>query len=240
MLVCMLIPIAKFYFPKNVASNQTLSIGMLNLLSSNRSAALVHEFIKKENFDVIVFQEVSPFWGRALSQYSSTFPFFKTVVREGNFGMAIFSKIPLTNLKVSSLCRSGIPTISCMVSWESQSFQLIAIHPEPPDDQDGFLNRNETFDQVNEMIKLETLPSMVIGDFNCTSFSTNFKRIKKGTDLKDSRCGFGLQCSWNNDWPLISIPLDHALLSNKLKVVDRRLGKPFGSDHLPISLEIGI
>ena len=240
LFILMTFPVLKFYLPQKAESNETLSIGMLNLLSSNRSADLVHDFIMKENFDLVVFQEVSPFWGRAIKQYSSKYPHYKSVVREGNFGMAVFSKVPLTNLKVSSLCRSGIPTISCLVKWKAQSFQLIAIHPEPPNNQDAFLNRNENFDRVNEIIKLEAFPSIVIGDFNCTSFSTNFNRIRKGTDLKDSRNGLGLQCSWNNDWPLISIPLDHALLSRRLKVIDRRVGSPTGSDHLPVLLKIGI
>jgi endonuclease/exonuclease/phosphatase (EEP) superfamily protein YafD len=238
--ILILFPLFKLYFPVAKSSEHGLKIGAINLLSSNRAINKVINDIQIKKYDIIIFQEVSPFWGKALGQINAQYPYHKSVIREGNFGMAIYSKLPLQNIKVLSLCRTGIPTITCQVKWKNKNLNIIGIHPEPPDDQDGFENRNILFEKVNQIVKSNQGPSIVLGDFNCTAFSLNLKRLTKGIGLKDSRRGFGLQNTWNNDWPFVSITLDHAFATKEISVVSRSVGPENGSDHLPLFLEIDL
>jgi endonuclease/exonuclease/phosphatase (EEP) superfamily protein YafD len=235
-----IIPLFKFYMPSIKSSENGLKIGAINLLSSNRAISKVIHDIQIKNYDIIIFQEVSPFWGNALGQINAQYPYHKSVIREGNFGMAIYSKLPLQNIKVLSLCRTGIPTITCESEWKGKKLNIIGIHPEPPDDQDGFENRNILFEKVNQIVKSNQEPSIVLGDFNCTANSSNLRRLTEGSGLKDSRRGFGLQNTWNNDWPFVSITLDHAFATKEISILSRSVGPENGSDHLPLFLEIDI
>ena len=79
---------------------------------------------------------------------------------------------------------------------------------------------------------------MVVGDFNNSSFSTYFQKLTE-TDLKDSRLGFGLLPTWPANISFLQTTLDHILVSENIQVLDRTVGENIGSDHLPISVEIG-
>ncbi len=61
--------------------------------------------------------------------------------------------------------------------------------------------------------------------------------------LLDSRRGFGVQRSWPTSMKVsilgtMRIPIDHALVSRDVKVLDRRVGPFIGSDHFPIMVDI--
>ncbi len=48
------------------------------------------------------------------------------------------------------------------------------------------------------------------------------------------------QWSWPASFWLLAIPIDHALVSEDVRVLDRRMGPSIGSDHLPIVLDIAL
>ena len=87
--ILFIFPLIKLYLPSNKSTEEGLKFGAINLLSSNREFNKVIEDIQIKKYDIIIFQEVSPFWGNALRKINIQYPYHKSVIREGNFGMAV-------------------------------------------------------------------------------------------------------------------------------------------------------
>jgi endonuclease/exonuclease/phosphatase (EEP) superfamily protein YafD len=58
------------------------------------------------------------------------------------------------------------------------------------------------------------------------------------TGLKNSRRGFGILPTWPTFLPLLSIPIDHFLLSPEFAVLKTGQGPNIGSDHVPLITEL--
>ncbi|MCU0878609.1 MAG: endonuclease/exonuclease/phosphatase family protein, partial [Pirellulaceae bacterium] len=81
-------------------------------------------------------------------------------------------------------------------------------------------------------------PLVLAGDLNLTEHSPYFRDLLRASGLADTRQGIGIQASWSPRVPLLSLPLDHVLVSRELAVVSRRLGPPLGSDHRPVVVQL--
>jgi endonuclease/exonuclease/phosphatase (EEP) superfamily protein YafD len=76
--------------------------------------------------------------------------------------------------------------------------------------------------------------AVLLGDLNASSFSPVFDELLSGTGLADSRAGFGRLPTWPTSRPALArIDLDHVLVGAGISVLERGVGPPFGSDHLP-------
>jgi endonuclease/exonuclease/phosphatase (EEP) superfamily protein YafD len=93
---------------------------------------------------------------------------------------------------------------------------------------------------------------IVVGDLNTSPWSAEFMTLTKKTGLRDSQLGYGLQPSWPmllpyfgvNTQPnlltqLLQVPIDHVLVSEQIQVFSRHTGPFIGSDHLPVTVELG-
>ncbi len=233
--------LSPFYLSANKKSNNSsLKIAAINLWSGNRSHTKVQSYLIQEDFDLILFQEYTPSWDNALRPLNLIYPHSKKEVRSDNFGIALFSKIPFENIDIQRLSKYGLPTIIAKTTLNNQPLTIIGSHPPPPVDPSQFKDRNNQFKKLNAIAKVAEKNSEVIllGDFNCTNWSPNFSFLTKETSLRDTRKGFGIQNSWNADWWFLNVPIDHALVSDGLVVLDRKLGAANGSDHAPIELTI--
>ena len=81
---------------------------------------------------------------------------------------------------------------------------------------------------------------ILAGDMNLTSYTRQFRKLKRKLKLVDSRKGFQRQASWPTLLPaILRIPIDHVLVSKDIEVVERSLGPAIGSDHLPVFIRLG-
>lgn len=100
----------------------------------------------------------------------------------------------------------------------------------------GTTLRNE---QLEELVKTvdTTTPTILIGDLNTSCWGSSFKRLLKNSKLKNSSKGFGFQPTWPAGTPILFTAIDHMLHSDNIVIVDRRIGKNVGSDHLPLIVD---
>ena len=61
--------------------------------------------------------------------------------------------------------------------------------------------------------------------------------VNKG-QLNNVRAGFGIFPTWPIFQPLLSIPIDHCLVSKDFQVLETRKGRKIGSDHFPLITDI--
>lgn len=239
LLLCIIIEIFPFYKQKKLEqAENSLKVGSINLLSFNKEYSALENFLKKENFDLFFVYELSPAWEFKINQITGLYPFKKLIVRDDFFGIGLYSKIPLTSSKKAYFSEIKVPSIVADLKFEDKPITIIGTHPEPPNSKEGFNSRNEQFENINQLVTQSKNSIIIVGDFNCSSFSANMNRLTKNTTLTDSRIGFGIQNSWNAKNILFSIAIDHCFITNDFNVINRKIGPYIGSDHYPISVTL--
>lgn len=230
-----------FYMdPEPVLSDHSLKVVSLNLLSTNSEYQNTIEFIRNGDFDIIILQEINQTWVNELKVLTEDFPHQMLIPRPDNFGIGVMARDSLLNAERIDVSDTGIPSLFITVEHKLEQIHLIATHPLPPVSTDYFRSRNKQFSEINTFVNDLKDPVMVIGDLNSSVFSPNFSVLLENGRLRDSRPGFGLLSTWHAQWPLISVTLDHALVTEDIAVKDRRVGPDIGSDHLPVIIEISI
>ncbi|MFV9484931.1 endonuclease/exonuclease/phosphatase family protein [Christiangramia sp. ASW11-125] len=210
----------------------------INLLSSNSNKQLTSKFIKNESPDILILMELTPEWLAYLEPVIADYKYKEIVPRNDNFGIALLSKYKMTS-SVDYFSLNDKPSIIANVSILQQQFTIVATHPVPPIGQQSFLNRNKQLSNIASNIPGYSKNLIIAGDFNTSSFSPHFDSLLK-QNLKDSRIGSGLLPTWPADYKLLQTTLDHFVVSKHLQISKRATGPNIGSDHLPITMSIGL
>lgn len=223
-----------------IEDEKSISIMSINLLSTNREDSAVIDYIESRNPDVLVLVEFNSYWDKQLVETLESYSYRHKVLREDNFGIGVWSKLP-ASMQTVYFNELQLPSILLETKGAKNSFSLIATHPFPPVGQRQFEVRNKHLTHLAAFISRENFDNVaVIGDLNTSSFSKNFQLFKEKASLKDSREGFGILPSWPANAFLLQTTLDHALVSENVSVLKREVGEHIGSDHLPIYLEISL
>ena len=224
------------------AASRTLKIMSFNVLVTNRNYQSTIDQIVEHNPDIVTILEYSKKWDAELQELREIYPYAVCEPRQHGFGVAIFSKYPLSDVQRLTLPTINIdnPFLTASVSFGEQSIRLATMHAYSPTTKTRLAFRNQQFTTVAEFLGHQDIPTVVIGDFNCTPWSPFLKDFQAKTGLRDSRRGFGNQATWPTQWEIFRIPIDHAFVSPHIHVHDRFVGDATGSDHLPIILEVSV
>jgi len=217
-----------------------LRLVSLNVHTENEHRDLVLKFLQNADADVILLMEVNAAWMQALQPLRTNYAQVIAEPREDNFGIALLSRLPLTNSEVMELGRAGVPTIATTISVGGEPLFLLGTHPLPPGSATYARLRNEQLQEIAALIRRHNVSAIVLGDLNCTPWSPYFTDLLRDSGLKNISSRGGLFGSWPAWLPCARIPLDHGLVSPTLRVIEKRLGPPVGSDHLPLILELQI
>jgi endonuclease/exonuclease/phosphatase (EEP) superfamily protein YafD len=224
---------------KVTPQGQVLRLAFVNVHTANTRYDLVREFIHKLKPDILVLQEVDGRWLDQLADLAVLYPHSVAEARSDNFGIALFSTIPLIRSEVICLADSDVPSIWAAFEFANRPVSLLAIHALPPVNAEySRLNKGQLA-AIPEIIE-GAGPVIVVGDLNSTPWNFSFKELLQEANLLNTADGFGIQATWPaNLWPL-RIPIDHCLVSPEFDVISRQIGKPIGSDHLPIFIELSL
>jgi endonuclease/exonuclease/phosphatase (EEP) superfamily protein YafD len=108
------------------------------------------------------------------------------------------------------------------------------VHMVPPAGTWRWKLRNEQLDALAKRVDQEEKPTIVVGDFNTTPWTHAFGQLMRGK-LQDSAYGRGIRGTWPAAIPnFLRIPIDHVLHTDDIRVLERELLEPFGSDHFPL------
>jgi endonuclease/exonuclease/phosphatase (EEP) superfamily protein YafD len=197
-------------------------------------------------------------WKNALSaELSKTFPAKVEAVRDDPYGIAVFCRSKIASSEIIHLAGYEWPTITCAVPFGDQTLKIYSVHIKGPLPMDGWTKQANLLSDL--ATKIQTCPSAVVcGDFNMVPWATNFRRLLNDAQLCDTRAGFGLQCSWPSERPivvsklfklpiklelfganwLVALPNDHCLVGKRLTAVNRQVGPFVGSDHFPVCVDL--
>jgi endonuclease/exonuclease/phosphatase (EEP) superfamily protein YafD len=217
-----------------------LRLVSINVHTENERSDLVLKFLQTADADVILLMEVNEAWMNAMQPLRTNYTQVIADPREDNFGIALFSRLPLTNSEVIELGKAEVPSIATTISVGGQRVFLLGTHPLPPGSAEYARLRNDQLQEIGALIRHRGMAAIVLGDLNCTPWSPYFTDLLRDSGLKNTSQRRGLFGSWPAWLPLARIPLDHGLVSQTIRVIEKRVGPPVGSDHLPLVLELQI
>lgn len=211
-----------------------LKVLVANVLAGNEQHARLFELIETEQPDVVFLLEVTPKWAGALPAIAETYASSIVEARDGSFGIAMYSKLPVISAATVDSAPLGLPTIVATLEVGTTALTVVATHPMPPVGKSNFDARNEQLDAVARLLQKTGGPRLLVGDLNATIWDPQLRSLENRTWLRNVRRGFGLLPTWPTFMPLAMIPIDHVLASPEIGVKDVRTGDAIGSDHLPL------
>ncbi|MEL6223651.1 MAG: endonuclease/exonuclease/phosphatase family protein [Cyanobacteria bacterium J06627_8] len=247
------LPVVSWYVPpKRVlpVAETDLRVLVANINTQNTSYDKVLSMIRAEQPNVAVMIETNTAWKEALDSLSDIFPYSSGQTQNSNFGLLVYSTIPLTNTQIEFFGTENIPSVVTTLSVNNQPVTLVATHPLPPVRPETFRSRNRQLDLIRQY--LETVSGRVIlaGDLNAAMWSPYYRMLERRTGLRNAREGFGVLPTWPTPdtyrslpgWmtSLFLIPIDHCLVSDGLEVTGIHTGAATDSDHRPLITDVAI
>jgi endonuclease/exonuclease/phosphatase (EEP) superfamily protein YafD len=231
-----------FLRPGSTATPHSYRLFSMNVLTNNPRRDLVIDYIVKCDPDFIVLQETSSPWIELLDEaLSPSWPYYKSIPRSDNFGIAMYSKFAWISCEVVEYSAT-LPTPSLSALFHlpgGPELRLITTHPLPPMNHRQWKSRNSHFAELAADIKAAGYKrTIVAGDLNCSPWSYWFGRLSQESGLRNSADGQGLNITWMPiPIPACGLPIDHVLVGPKIKVSQRTVGPYAGSDHRPVIVD---
>ncbi len=212
---------------------------LLNVNTQLGDASRVRAVVSDADPDILVLEEISSVWMSDLAWLKNSYPYSLAQPREDNFGIGLFSKLPLAEANVVYIGDAKVPSIIASVSTTHTNLRVIATHTLPPSGRNYSRWRNDQLEKLPDYVQ-SPLPVLLLGDLNVTPWNYHFRCLLARTSLLDSAKGYGVQPTWPNYNPLLLIPIDHCLHSTDITIVDRRVGEDVSSDHYPVIVDFVI
>ena len=244
-----------------------LSVMGFNVYRSNHRFAETLALIEKADADVVFLTEMAPGWHAALAplrtKYAealehdedllvSRFPLWDArcvpvtfdAARKANDARGAF----MLDLPEALRPHWWNPNLlTATVQTPKGNVRLVCMHPPTPASDLGITIQRAVALIAADELKADNavVAKVLMGDFNTSPFSPTFRFIVRETGLFDSAQGFGYRPTWGPRLPRepllpwIGSPIDHFLASGHVRIIDREVGPPTGSDHRWLLVRMG-
>lgn len=210
-----------------------------NVLQSNRNAAALLRMVREQRPDVLLLTETDNWWARQMAPLRSDYPYAISEPRGNTYGMMLFSKLPLSDTQVRYLFNPDVPSIRTELALPSgKRIDLYVVDPKPPKPGRDTAERDAEIVIVGREVRRRARPAIVAGDLNDVAWSDTTSLFQEVSGLLDPRVGRTLMPTFPAGLPLLRWPLDYVFVSPGFTLTRmERLGD-FGSDHLPVLVEL--
>lgn len=213
-----------------------------NVEMENRDAEGFLELVARNAPDIVVVDEVDAWWAARLAALLPGFPQATVVPLDNCFGMGVYSALPVLESEVRFLVEPDYPSIHCRVALRSgDTLRLISVHPRPPLPGADSEERDTELVIVAKEVSRDPRPTIVAGDMNDVAWSRTTRRFQAIGGLLDPRRGRGFYATYHARWPApLRYPLDHLFHSPEFRLLEMRVLRGFGSDHLPLLISLAL
>lgn len=224
----------------------TLTVTAVNVYIRNQEYDRITETLRATESDVIMVTELMPPLHEHLQNaLQDSHPHVAAEPYLGAFGVAIYSRYPLTDTQLIGARFRG-SSLLATVNAGGQRYRIAAVHPVSPMTPARFELRNEHLQALSHAIRsteqdAPDIPLITMGDFNLTPWSPHFESFQRDSGLQHVASGSGVEPTWYArglaSFP-VGLVLDHCFVSPNLKCVSHRIGPSVASDHLPITVQL--
>jgi endonuclease/exonuclease/phosphatase (EEP) superfamily protein YafD len=235
--LCTIVPLYFGRDPQPTGVSRSYRSLLMNVNTESGVPGKVAQIIKQLDPDFLALEEVNDQWLSTLSATLAAYPYSKTMPREDNFGIAIYSKYPLVRGEIRQVGEADIPSAIAELQLPEGLLTVIATHPLPPGGRENARLRDDQLARLPETVKQASSPVLLVGDLNATPWCSHFKRLLSQSGLRDSSQGRGVLGTWPTCMPIFLIPIDHCLHTAGIHVTRRATGPKVGSDHYPVVVD---
>lgn len=224
------------------AAEPALRVVTFNVLWNNARHDDVVAFLRQTDADVIVLQEVTARWHRALRPLAERYPHQLPTgaFDEEGPGIVILSKTPVV-ARATRLPYAAVADIS----WRGRRVLLAGVHTVLPLSAWGRGLQARTFADIAALTAGTGGAALVIGDFNHTPYTPAFRRFADAARLAAARHPGLWPYSWRarfaDAYPLggfLGLPIDQVLANGHFSVRAIAYGPALGSDHRPLVVDL--
>lgn len=238
-----IIPYSSFYPQKK---DKTKSDGHVSILAGNvlQTNSCYPDFlneIKRFDPDLVLTMESNKDWENCLSPIEKDYPFSVKVPLENFYGMHLYSKKKVNNVKVKYQIEDDKPSIFFDYHIDDNPpIFFCCLHPAPPSPTENETSKEADAELIltGTKIRHEDKPTVVCGDMNDVVWSRTTRLFKKMTGMIDPRVGRGFFPTYNANYFFLRFPLDHLFHTKDLFVGKMIRSNYFGSDHYAMYYEI--
>ena len=203
--------ILKQYQPKD--NEVRLNAAQFNLTNGTSPEEMINSF-KVSGADILSIHEVTPGWSQWLEDsLSQPYPYHHTMVDIGIFGMAIFSRYPISS--VDTFYYQEIPNLRVCLQKAGIDICFISVHTEPALNDYSLRRLEGQLETLTAQIGRMDMPLIVMGDFNSVSWSRELQHFMEISGLLESRSGF-----MDRQRSFWDVPVDHIFHSSRLGCAD--------------------
>lgn len=234
------LPILCFLLPPAAAPDgnaPSFRAMLMNVNTACGDPARVRAAIADAQPDLLVLEEISRRWLEDLAPVLETYPYRITEPRHDNFGIGLFSRRPLAAATAEPFGIVNIPSLFAEVTLGGRTLAIVATHPLPPGGALLAAERDRHLEWLARKVAAIPPPVLLLGDLNTSPWSPHYRRFLKTSGLRDSARGRSIRPTWPAPYPLLWIPLDHALHSPGIAIRARTVGPAIGSDHYPLVVD---
>ncbi len=193
--------------------------------------------------DVVILFENNPAFAPEVKRLNRLYPTIAQMPRNDNFGMAVLSRLPESNVEFREFGMFRLPLMVLTGRIGDESIRLFASHPPPPLGAALSRERNgQLLGLANEISAIDGDHIVVAGDLNTTVWSHALNPLVEKAGLRDAQRGRGYLPTWAPPpyarW--IGVPIDHTLVSEGIEVQDRYVGPWLASDHWPVHTRLAL
>lgn len=240
--ICVL-PTAWSYRPRQAAppAGPTLRLMSLNTKFTDVSVPSMLGQIQQQDPDILCVEDLTGRSFKALHDALDTR--YPHRVMRGDGDLALYSKLPFIEAAPQSTIDRVHRQLRVVVPVAGRAVAVYLVHTYSPRTLTRVLvTRHATSDLLDDL-KTETLPTVLIGDFNFTGDCVNAAALRRAgyTDAFEA-VGRGRGSTWpvRPRWLgwLPGVRIDHTYISASLTCTKFDLGTYLGSDHLPIVSDV--
>lgn len=209
-----------------------------NVLQPNRKTQEVLDVVKERTPDLVILCEINQRWATELEPLKEQFPFHYLHPLENKYGMAMFSRLPISPVEVKHLVRPNVPSLHFDVTLDcGAKCRVVAIHPNPPRPGQSTTARDAELVVAGRDAR-QHQNCIVLGDLNDVGWSRTTNLFQEVSGLLDPRKGRGIYPTFDVKSPIWRYPIDHVFHSPTFRVVRIETLRPIGSDHFPLFVEL--
>ena len=225
--------------PAPAASSDALTVVSFNVDQRASIRDVTFRWIDSVNPDVVVLTNVTEDWVQS-TEIAAPYRYLNDIPVDRTYGIAILAR---DNLDVQILKITPVKDLVARIeaSIGVKPVVIYAVQSPPASNETDAADRDEYFTEITHLARQETASTVVVGDFESTSWSHTFRALLADAHLVDSLTGFGIQTTWPADrWSFFRLPFDHLVHSADLTTVDRYLGPSLGVEHRPIVVKLAL